>query len=133
MSHSPTAQLGHGTGSGCRTMPATCCPGVSPLPGGASTTSPSDSWPRIRRSAPGGAVPYSPRTISMSVPHTPMASVRTSTDPAETGGSGTSSSRAERAMRGCTGDRCSRRVPPGYGAVELTLPAMLGRSGLTLE
>ena len=59
MSHSPTAQFAHGTGSG---MPhdagdevagrAARSPRAPRAPG------PSDSWPRIRCSSPGGAWPY---------------------------------------------------------------------------
>ena len=56
-SHSPMAQLGHGTGSGRRTMPTTRSPRANPLATGASITSPSDSWPMMRRSWPGGAQP----------------------------------------------------------------------------
>ena len=56
MSHSPTAQFGHGTGSGRRTMPTTWSPTANPV-GPGSTTLPSDSWPRISRSSPGGAHP----------------------------------------------------------------------------
>ncbi|XXS81493.1 hypothetical protein WMF42_00505 [Sorangium sp. So ce176] len=57
MSHSPCAQLAHGTGSGRRTMPTTQSPLSSPLPGGASITSPSDSCPITSRALPGGAHP----------------------------------------------------------------------------
>ena len=42
--------------------------GREPEPSGASRTRPSDSCPSTSRSAPGGAQPYSPRTISRSVP-----------------------------------------------------------------
>ena len=45
MSHSPTAQFGHGTGSGRRTMPTTRSPSRNPLPGPGSSMRPSDSWP----------------------------------------------------------------------------------------
>src|SRR5579863_848474 len=55
-----------------------------------------------RRLAPGGAHPYSPDTISRSVPQTPSASVRTRTAPSERGGSGISSSFAEWATLGAT-------------------------------
>src|SRR5919202_1547914 len=54
MSHWPTAQFGHGTGSGQRTMQATRSPSATPAPAGACRTRPSDSWPRMRRSLAGG-------------------------------------------------------------------------------
>ena len=72
MSHSPTAQLGHGTGSGRRTMPTTRSPASKPA-AGPRFTRPSDSWPSTSRSCPGGGSPYSPSTISRSVPQTPTA------------------------------------------------------------
>ena len=56
MSHSPDAQAGQGTGSGRRTMPTTRSPGAKPLDGGASITSPNDSWPSTRRSFAGRRV-----------------------------------------------------------------------------
>src|SRR5579875_1105754 len=90
MSHSPAAQLRQGSGSGRRTMPTTRSPGAKPEPAGASSTSPSDSWPIARRSSPGGAQPYSPAMISMSVPQTPTALVFTRTGPSSSGGSGSS-------------------------------------------
>src|SRR4051812_7786296 len=102
MSHSPTAQQAHGTGSGRRTMPTTRSPGLKPESAGASRTRPSDSWPRISRSSPGGAQAYSPRMISPSVPQIPSASPSASTEPWLGSGSGTSSSRAEPAWRGTT-------------------------------
>ena len=57
MSHSPTAQLEQGTGSGRRTMPTTRSPSLSPPVGPGSTTRPRDSWPRTRRVLPRGAQP----------------------------------------------------------------------------
>ena len=101
MSHSPTAQLGQGTGSGRRTIPTTRSPGCSPLPPG-STTRPSDSWPRTSRSRPGGAQPYAPEAISTSVPQMPTATASTRIDPERSSGSGTSSYRAESATPGWT-------------------------------
>ena len=56
----------------------------------------------MRRSRPGGAQPYAPEMISASVPHTPTASVSTSTGPSASGGSSTSSRRAEPAWSGIT-------------------------------
>src|SRR5215469_3195941 len=100
MSHSPAAQAVHGTGSGRRTIPTTRSPGSRPLRCGASTTTPSDSWPRINRSWPGGAEPYSPARMSRSVPQTPSASVLTSTAPSAGGGSATSWTFAEPAAPG---------------------------------
>ena len=91
MSHSPTAQFEHGTGSGRRTMPTTRSPSRNALVGPGSTTRPSDSWPSTSRALPGGAQPYLPSTISTSVPHTPTAIASTSTDPSRASGSGMSS------------------------------------------
>src|SRR5262245_16458837 len=102
MSHSPTAQLGHGTGSGRRTIPTTRSPFVNPLFGPGSSTRPSDSWPRTRRVSPGGAQPYLPVTISTSVPQTPTAIASTSTEPLRRSGSGTFSSCAEPDFLGST-------------------------------
>src|ERR1700722_5924055 len=101
MSHSPTAQLAQGTGSGLRTMPTTWSPIDNPL-GPGSTTRPIDSWPRINRSRPGGAQPYAPEVISTSVPHTPPARASTITEPEAGSGSGTSSNLAEAAWPGTT-------------------------------
>ena len=91
MSHSPTAQFGHGTGSGRRTMPTTRSPSRNALAVPGSMTRPSDSWPSTSRALPGGAQPYLPSTISTSVPHTPTAIASTSTDPSRGSGSGMSS------------------------------------------
>ena len=91
MSHSPTAQFGHGTGSGRRTMPATRSPLRNALAVPGSMTRPSDSWPSTSRALPGGAQPYLPSTISTSVPHTPTAIASTSMDPSRGSGSGMSS------------------------------------------
>ena len=55
MSHSPTAQLGQGTGSGRRTMPTTRSPFLSPPLGPGSSTRPSDSWPSTRRACARGS------------------------------------------------------------------------------
>ena len=92
MSHSPTAQFGHGSGSGRRTMPTTSSPALSLPFGPGSTTRPSDSWPSTRRVLPRGAQPYLPSAISTSVPQTPTAMASTSTDPSPASGSATSSS-----------------------------------------
>ena len=97
MSHSPTAQLGQGTGSGRRTMPTTRSPSLSPPVGPGSTTRPRDSWPSTRRVLPRGAQPYLPSAISTSVPQTPTAMASTSTEPSRASGSGTSSSVRSRA------------------------------------
>src|SRR5512140_249715 len=102
MSHSPTAQLGHGTGSGRRTMPTTRSPFLRPLVGPGSSTRPRDSCPSTRRALPGGAQPYFPSAISTSVPQTPTAIASTSTDPSCGLGSGTSSRRALPALSGST-------------------------------
>ena len=63
---------------------------------------PSDSWPSIRRSLPGGAQPYFPSTISTSVPQTPTAIASTSAEPSRVSGSATSSSRAVPGLFGST-------------------------------
>ena len=49
ISHSPTAQLAQGTGSGRRTIPTTRSPALKELFGPGSMTRPRDSCPRIRR------------------------------------------------------------------------------------
>jgi len=116
MSHSPTAQFGHGTGSGRRTMPTTRSPFVSPPAGPGSTTRPSDSWPNTRRVLPGGAQPYFPSTISTSVPQTPTAMAPTRTAPSRMSGSGTSSNCADPAFFGSTVMACMRHPSPGFGA-----------------
>src|SRR5918995_223263 len=115
MSHSPTAQLGQGSGSGRRTMPTTRSPGSTPLPLGASRTRPRDSWPRMRRSFPGGAQP--PPTISTSVPHTPTASVPTSTLPSRRSGSGT----------------CSNLADPGWPGSTVSARIVMNRSPLPVS
>ena len=94
ISHSPTAQLGQGTGSGRRTMPTTRSPFFQAPFGPGSTTRPSDSCPSTRCVLPRGAVPYLPSTISTSVPQTPTATASTSTEPSRVSGSDTSSRRA---------------------------------------
>src|SRR5262245_29918265 len=94
MSHPPTAQFGHGTGSGRRTIPTTRSPASSPTACPGSSTRPRDSWPSTRRSDPDGLHPYLPSTISRSVPHTPTATASTSTEPSRGSGSRTSSSLA---------------------------------------
>src|SRR6266545_4661641 len=145
MSHSPTAQLPQGTGSGWRTIPATRSPGARFPPASASITRPRDSWPSTRRSRPGGAQPYSPPMISRSVLQTPSASASTSTAPASSGGSGTSSSRALPCWPGTTviarialplagvgstqdttsrGPLCAREYPPGRAHVHEAPPAL---------
>src|SRR3954471_918699 len=108
MSNSPRAHAPHGTGSGRRTTPTTRSPGAKPLPSGASRTRPSDSWPRMSRSSPGGAQPYSPPTISMSVPQMPRATPSSSSSPSRGSGSGTSVPAAELAFSGMT---ASARTP----------------------
>ena len=102
MSHSPTAQLGQGTGSGRRTIPTIRSPACRPLRDPGSTTRPSDSWPRISRSRPGGAQPYAPEAISTSVPQMPTATASTRIDPVLSSGSGTSSYRTDPATPGST-------------------------------
>src|SRR5450432_3289892 len=100
MSHSPAAQLAQGTGSGRRTTPTTRSPGAKWLPAGALATRPRFSWPMMRRSRPGGALPYAPLRISPSVPQTPMLTPSTSSVPGSSGGSGRSSRRALSATPG---------------------------------
>src|SRR5919199_3451501 len=102
MSNSPRAHGPHGTGSGRRTTPTTRSPRAKPLPSGASRTRPSDSCPSTRRSSPGGAHPYSPLTISMSVPQTPSATPSTTSSPCRGSGSGTSVTAAGPSFSGTT-------------------------------
>ena len=101
-----------GHGSGRRTIPTTWSPTANPL-GPGSITLPSDSCPRIRRSRPGGAHPYSPVAISTSVPQTPTAIASTSTEPSSSDGSGTSSSRADPDVPGTTVTACKSQPPIG--------------------
>ena len=54
---------------------------------------------------PAGAIRTCPTTISVSVPHTPIAIVSTRTGPSDSGGSATSSSAAEPAFIGVTRER----------------------------
>src|SRR5918999_3372749 len=112
MSNSPRAQAGHGSGSGRRTIPTTRSPGRCPAPSGALRTRPSDSCPRTRRSAPGGAQPYPPAAISRSVPHTPSAIPSTSSSPSPGTGSGTSVTASEPRVIGTTVNaRMARSFP----------------------
>src|SRR5262249_25085153 len=76
-------------------------PVLKPLRPG-SITRPSDSWPRTRRVAPGGAHPYLPSAISTSVPQTPTATASTRTDPSRASGSAMSSSRTDPGFPGST-------------------------------
>src|SRR3712207_3300872 len=103
MSNCPAAHAPQGTGSGRRTTPTTRSPTENRSeaePG--STTRPSDSWPSTSRASPDGAQPYSPPTISMSVPHTPSASPSTSSSLSPGTGSGSSTTAAEPADCGAT-------------------------------
>src|SRR3954468_1146844 len=102
MSNSPRAHEGHGTGSARPTPPPRGPPDATPLPAGASRTRPSDSCPSTSRSSPGGAQPYSPPTISMSVPHTPSATPSTSSSPSRACASGISVISAEPFCSGMT-------------------------------
>src|SRR3954447_3357699 len=61
----------------------------------------------MSRSSPGGAQPYSPATISMSVPHTPSATPSTSSSPSAGSGSGTSMTAAEPCLSGTTVRACT--------------------------
>jgi hypothetical protein len=54
------------------------------------------------RSSPGGAHPYSPPTISTSVPQMPTARASTTTEPSWASGSATLSSLADPAVAGTT-------------------------------
>src|SRR5580704_1639604 len=110
-SHSSTAQLAQGTGSGRRTIPTTRSPLTRSPPAGASSTRPRDSCPRTSRWSPGGAHPYAPEQISRSVPHTPMAMVSTSTGPSDSGGSGMSVNSPLSALRGTTVRAFTRLFP----------------------
>ena len=118
-SNSPRAHAGHGSGSGRRTTPTTRSPAAKPLPSGASRTRPSDSWPRISRSEPGGAQPYSPSMISRSVPQTPSAMPSTSRSPGPGSGSGMSTTAAEPACSGITVSARMRRTYPHGTSIAL--------------
>src|SRR6185437_5918404 len=48
----------------------------------ARSTTPTNSWPRIRKSSPSGALPNAPAMSSRSVAHTPTSRVRISTSSA---------------------------------------------------
>src|SRR3954471_19926 len=54
MSHSPSAQLTHGTGSGCRTMPTTRSPVAKPLSAGGPKTPPRGPGAGTPPARPGG-------------------------------------------------------------------------------
>src|SRR3954447_10333989 len=130
MSNSPWAHAPQGTGSGRRTTPTTRSPVANPDPSGASRTRPRDSWPRTSRSLPGGAQPYSPPAISLSVPQTPTAMPSTSRSPSAGVGSGTSVTSREPAVSGIVG---SARMPTpspagGHGTLGAAKPDQ-GRSG----
>src|SRR5690606_22860013 len=101
-SKSPCAHAPQGWGSGRRTTPTTRSPGAKPLPGGAARTRPSDSWPRTSRSAPSGAEPCRPPTISWSVPQMPNATPSTRSSPSPATGSGTSPTSTDPAFPGTT-------------------------------
>src|SRR5262249_54777165 len=60
------------------------------------------SCPRTSRVFPGGAQPYLPSAISLSVPQTPTATASTRTDPLRGSGSAICSSRTERGLPGST-------------------------------
>src|SRR5215217_5350012 len=132
MSHSPAAQLTHGSGSGWRTMPTTRSPGARPAPSGASWTRPSDSCPRTSRSRPGGVQPYSPWLISRSVPQTPTARAWTSSPPSSGDGSGTSSRRADPACPGTTVMACMSLLPFPDHVLGLVLEAQVAWVGAGL-
>src|SRR5262245_35699835 len=102
MSHSPTAQLPQGTGSGRLTMPATKSPTLRLRAGPGSKTRPSDSCPNTSRSLPGAAQPYLPSAISASVPQTPTAIASTRTDPSSILGSASSDTLMLSAFNGST-------------------------------
>src|SRR6516164_8822038 len=134
MSQSPAAQAEQGTGSRRRTMPTTRSPAAKPVPCAAATTSPTDSCPMIRRSSPGGAQPYSPLMISRSVPHTPIACVRTRTGPSCSGGSGMSARATEPGAPGTT--VIARMVSGGSGRENLglrLLEFLVGQDALVVQ
>src|SRR4051812_3025938 len=107
MSHSPAAQNRHGTGSGRRTIGTTRSPAEKSDPGGAAVTRPAASCPRISDVRPGGGQPYSPATISTSVPQIPTAVVSTSTPPSDSAGSSTDS---RAALLGSPGTTLKARI-----------------------
>ena len=110
MSHSPTAQAGQGpdrAGARCRRRDRR---GLKPLPGGASSTRPSDSWPRIRRSG-------RRRPAVVAGDDFPVGAAdaerqrRTSTAPSLGRGGATSSRRAEFSVFGSTVNARMRERP----------------------
>lgn len=97
-----------------RRAPRRLPPREKPEPRGACSTLPRDSWPRTRRCAPSGAHPYSPETISLSVPQTPRARPRTSSSPSPGVGPGHSLNSIESARPGTTVTARIRHTPsPG--------------------
>src|SRR3954447_8830267 len=126
MSNSPCPQAPQGTGSGRRTTPTTRSPALKLEPGGAVRTRPSDSWPMTSRSCPGGAQPYSPRAISLSVPQTPTATASTSSSPWPGSGSGTSVTASEPA---CSGVIVSARMGQEYPAAPTATRPPTARGG----
>src|SRR5918911_1558654 len=110
---------------GRRTLATTYPPGriVSGTFGPTSTTRPKFSCPMTRKSAPGGAAPYSASLISLSVPSTPTRSTSTRTPlppgTSSTLGRGISSRWIEFGLPGVTAIAfmpfCLRLLPLRYG------------------
>src|SRR5258707_1508268 len=90
MSCWPSTQARQRSGQGRRTVATTRSPRPSAPPGGAFSTTPRFSCPRIRYGLPGGASPNWAASMSTSVPQTPVSRMRTSACPSSPEGSGTS-------------------------------------------
>src|SRR5438067_3813457 len=90
ISLSPAWQFGQV--SGRRTVDTTRSPGAKPCtPSPTASMTLSASWPMTSTYEPGGASPYSPLLISVSVPSIPTSSTRMSAMPASSRGLGSSS------------------------------------------
>src|SRR3989442_9540367 len=126
MSASPREQLGQR--SGRRTLATTGVDSASTGPlsfvGRAGRlTRPKLSCPRIKKSEPGGATPYSPWSISASVPQSPTRTTSTTTSSSFGTGSGTSRTSA---LPGFFGITVSARIRAEYVAMPIT-PAEVER------
>src|SRR2546425_10663216 len=126
MSASPREQVGHP--SGRRTLATTGVDSASTGPlffvGRAGRlTRPKLSCPRIKKSEPGGASPYSPRSISASVPQSPTRTTSTTSSSSFGTGSGTSRTTL---VPGFLGITASARIRAEYVAMPIT-PAEVER------
>src|SRR3989442_3680722 len=126
MSASPREQFGQP--SGLRTLATTAADSEScaifPFARRAGRlTRPKLSCPRIKKSEPGGASPYSPRSISASVPQSPTRTTSTTTSSSFGTGSGTSRTTL---VPGFLGITASARIRAEYVAMPIT-PAEVER------